>query len=243
MAWVSVIGPDMQQVAYRLQEGAGCGQHHGAEHDQELADAVLEDGQVAYRLADERGLMWIGEGLREVGIVPGSALRADQHDAARALMSGVDPRTGEVLLEAKQLCDPRGKLPGAALVTALESAAAERGLSVQAMLAARPAMVKRSAQLARGVGREGEAHLIRLQDVETLARAARIELAGVYEPKALAYARKWQDAKVRVGNRGYDLTLDVSKSLSVLYGLADAEFAAGIEGVYAEAVTETVRAI
>jgi hypothetical protein len=31
------------------------------------------DGQLSYRLGGERGLVWIGEGLREVGIVPGTS--------------------------------------------------------------------------------------------------------------------------------------------------------------------------
>ncbi|MFC7723248.1 hypothetical protein [Nonomuraea recticatena] len=121
-------------------------------------------------------------------------------------MSGIDPRTGEVLVEAKHLADPRAKLAGEPLVVALEVAAAERGVTVGRMLAARPAMVKRAAQLARGVDREGQAHLIRIHDVEKLARAAGL-VAQVYEAEDLAYARKWRDATVRVGNRGYDLTL------------------------------------
>ncbi|MEV2273697.1 MobF family relaxase [Nonomuraea africana] len=238
MAWVSVIGPSMEQMEYRLQEGAGCGLAQPGEHAHEVADQ-----QIAYRLADERTLMWIGEGLREVGITPQTPLTTDQHEAAKALMSGVDPRTGEVLVEAKHLADPRAKLAGEPLVAALEAAAAERGVTVGRMLAARPAMVKRAAQLARGVDREGQAHLIRIHDVEKLARAAGLDLAQVYEASELAYAHKWRDATVRVGNRGYDLTLDVTKSVSVLYGLADAEFAAAIEGVFADAVVETVAAV
>ncbi|GAA2699029.1 hypothetical protein [Nonomuraea recticatena] len=35
-----------------------------------LAHEPVADQQIADRLADERGLMWIGEGLREVGITP-----------------------------------------------------------------------------------------------------------------------------------------------------------------------------
>ncbi|GAA2418708.1 hypothetical protein GCM10010404_91640 [Nonomuraea africana] len=228
----------MEQMEYRLQEGAGCGLAQPGEHAHEVADQ-----QIAYRLADERALMWIGEGLREVGITPQTPLTTDQHEAAKALMSGVDPRTGEVLVEAKHLADPRAKLAGEPLVAALEAAAAERGVTVGRMLAARPAMVKRAAQLARGVDREGQAHLIRIHDVEKLARAAGLDLAQVYEASELAYAHKWRDATVRVGNRGYDLTLDVTKSVSVLYGLADAEFAAAIEGVFADAVVETVAAV
>ncbi|MEV4165897.1 hypothetical protein [Nonomuraea dietziae] len=66
--------------------------------------------------------------------------------------------------------------------------------------------------------------------MDKLARAAGLDPAQVYEAGELAYARKWRDATVRVGNRGYDLTLDVTKSVS------DAEFSAAIEGVFADAV-------
>ncbi|MGV9387330.1 MobF family relaxase [Nonomuraea sp. NPDC003707] len=46
-----------------------------------------------------------------------------------------------------------------------------------------------------------------------------------------------------VGNRGYDLTLDLPKSVSVLYGLADDELARGIEDAFAQAVYDTVAAV
>jgi hypothetical protein len=78
MAWVSVIGPSMEQVEYRLQEGAGCGLAQPGEH----AHEPVANQQIAYRLADERALMWIGEGLREVGITPQTSLTADQHQGA-----------------------------------------------------------------------------------------------------------------------------------------------------------------
>lgn len=240
MAWVSVIGPSMEQVDYRLQEGAGCGMASPGEHGH--ADADL-DGQISYRLADERGLMWVGEGLRELGLMPGTRLTPDQHEAARAIMSGVDPRSGEVLVAAKHVSDPRAKLPGAPLLAALQSAAAGQHLTVPQLLAGYAKASQRAVQLARGVARERMAYTIRIHDAEQLAHAAGIDLAQVYEADTLAYADKWRDAKVRVGNRGYDLTLDVSKSVSVLYGLADRSLAAAIEQVFADAVSETVTAM
>lgn len=241
MAWVNVLGPCMEQVDYRLQEGAGCGVPQAGEHGHERHEEP--DGQLSYRLSGGRALVWIGEGLREVGIIPGTSLTPDQHGKARALMSGEDPNTGRLLLKAKHAVDPRGKLPAAPFGEALEEAAAGRGTTVDGLLAARPAMVKRAAQMARGIAREGEAHLVRIGDLEQLARAAAVDLAEVYEPEVLAYARKWRDSRVRIGNRGYDLTLDVSKSTSVLVGLADAGFAAELESVVVDAVFETVAAV
>ncbi|WP_327581620.1 relaxase domain-containing protein [Nonomuraea sp. NBC_00507] len=242
MAWVSVIGPLMEQVDYRLQEGAGCGIHRAGEHEHEGAHPEA-DGQIAYRLADERGLMWVGQGLRELGLASETSLAATQHDIARAIMSGLDPFTGEVLVPAKHVTDPRAKLPAAPLGEALESAAVERGTTVEQLLDERPAMAKRAARMARGIARQGEAHLMPIKDIEQLASAAGIDLAQLCSARSLAYARKWRDARVRIGNRGYDLTLDIVKSVSVLYGLADREFAAELEDVFAAAVTETVAAV
>ncbi|MGV9386190.1 MobF family relaxase [Nonomuraea sp. NPDC003707] len=242
VAWVSVIGPSMEQVDYRLQEGAGCGLHHDDDHGHEGGHADA-DGQITYRLADERGLMWIGQGLRELGLTSETSLAAIQHDVARAIMSGLDPVTGEVLVPAKHVSDPRAKLPAAPLGEALEAAAAEHGTTIEQLLAERPVMVARAARMARGIARQGEAHLIPIKDIEQLARAAGIDLTQVYSVRELAHARKWRDAKVRIGNRGYDLTLDVSKSVSVLYGLADQTFAGELEDVFAAAVAETVTAV
>ncbi|MFC7591648.1 MobF family relaxase [Nonomuraea antimicrobica] len=231
----------MEQVEYRLQEGAGCGVPQLGEHGREGREEP--DGQVGYRLDGGCALVWVGEGLREVGIVPGTRLTADQHGKARALMDGRDPNTGKVLMAARHVVDPRGKLPGAPFVEALEAIATVRGTTVEDLLAARPAMVKRAAQMTRGVVREGEAHLVRIEDLDRLAFAVGIDLAEVYEPEELAYARKWRDARVRVGNRGYDLTLDVTKSVSVLHGLADPRFAAELEAVFGKAVFETAAAV
>ncbi|SEG86027.1 hypothetical protein SAMN05444920_105629 [Nonomuraea solani] len=66
-------------------------------------------------------------------------------------MSGLDPHTGEVLVPAKHVSDPRAKLPAAPLGDALENAAAERDATVEQMLAERPAMAKRAARMARGI--------------------------------------------------------------------------------------------
>ncbi|MFD1938756.1 MULTISPECIES: hypothetical protein [Nonomuraea] len=55
-------------------------------------------------------------------------------------------------MAAKYAVDPRAKLAAAPLWQALEKVATERGTSVAAMLAARPAMAKRAKRLERGLG-------------------------------------------------------------------------------------------
>ncbi|MFI6915389.1 MobF family relaxase [Streptosporangium sp. NPDC050284] len=236
MAWVSTLGPSMAQVDYRLQEGAGCQSHHLVRGQ--------EDGQISYRLAGDRPLMWIGDGLREVGLTPGTPLTADQHEMARALMDGRHPHTGQVLMEAKRAVDPRAMLPGGPLLTALEKAAAERGVAdVAALVAGNEEMAKRAVRLQRGVRRKGEAYVIPYDDARRLAKAAGLDLAAVYDADQLAEARRWREARVRVGNRGYDLTLDLAKSVSVLHGLGDAAVSAVVDEEFTASVIETVDAV
>lgn len=241
MAWVSVIGPSMEQVEYRLRDGAGCGAHRDADRAQGAPQQPRE--QITYRLADERGLMWIGQGLGEFGIIPETPLTSDQYAAARALMNGVHPWNGEVLVPAKHAIDPRAKLPAAPLLAVMEAVAAEQGTTVQERLADRPAVARRVARMARGIARQGEAHLMTVTEIEQVARAAGIDPAQAYTADELDTARRWRTSRVRIGNRGYDLTLDVTKSMSVLYGLAGREFAAELEAVFAGAVVETVAAV
>ncbi|MEU0480914.1 MobF family relaxase [Streptosporangium sp. NPDC006013] len=230
---MSTLGPDQAQVDYRLREGAGCG-----------VPELQADAQLAYRLTGERPLMWIGDGLREVGLTPGSPLTADQHDTARALMDGRHPHTGEVLVAAKKAVDPRAMLPGAPLLAALQQAAIERGAAaVSALVRGNEAMTKRAARLERGVQRKGEAYVLAYEDARKLAKTAGLDLAAVYDAEQLAEARRWREARVRVGNRGYDLTLDVSKSVSLLHALSSPEVGAAVQTMFTQSVVETVAAV
>ncbi|GGK10572.1 hypothetical protein GCM10010123_45700 [Pilimelia anulata] len=234
MAWVTTLGPNMDQIEYRLQ-ASGC----SLERD--------VDGQVEYRIdGGDRPLEWVGQGLREVGIEPGAVLDDAGKDAARALADGVDPRTGQVLVAPKMAVDPRAKLPARPLVEAVAAAAQRAGVSVPKLLDD-DRVAARYARAARGVTgeREGAAgsHRVPVRDLERVAAAAGIDLAEVYDGAQLAAAREHADARVVVGNRGYDLTLDLPKSYSVLVGLADEQLAAQLEDAYLAAVRETVAAV
>ncbi|WP_033325021.1 hypothetical protein, partial [Actinomadura atramentaria] len=92
MAWLTVIGPAVEQVEYRLEASAGCG------HTQAAGDA-----QTAYRMDPANRLTWFGGGLGDVGIRAGEELRGEADKArARALMDGVHPESGEVLVAPKR---------------------------------------------------------------------------------------------------------------------------------------------
>ena len=222
MAWVTTIGPDAAQVEYRLQDGCGC------------------DAQVEYRLGFEAELEWIGRGLADVGLEAGAPV---DKAAARLLAEGRHPQTGERLLRPKLAVDPRGKLGAREVVDALHLAAVERGVEVAELLGDDERLVKRFARLERGLRREGEAHRVPVVDVEKLTAAAGVDVEALYEAEHLAEARKHAGARVRVGNRGYDLVLDLSKSYTALVGLASPEVAAELRALYLQAARETVAAM
>lgn len=231
VAWVTTIGPDAAQIDYRLQEQAGC------------SLTVGDDVQVTYRMESDRPLEWIGEGLREVGIEPGTVLDDAGKAAARTLSTGRDPRNNDVLVEPKLAVDPRAKLPADTLVDAIAAAADAAGRTPAQLLAIDSRAAARYARIVRGIDRERDAHRVPVADLQRVAKAAGVRLDDVYDPDKLAAAREHADARVRVGNRGYDLTLDLPKSYSVLTGLASPELAGELEDVYLTAVRETVTAM
>ncbi|MEV6685100.1 MobF family relaxase [Streptomyces sp. NPDC051130] len=214
-----------EQVEYRLAEDCGCDR--------------FEDAQVEKRLAGESSLRWIGGGLGELGLVAGDPV---DPDAARMLMDGRDWRTGERLVERKKVLDPRGKLAARVVVDAVRAAADESGMTVPAYLA-RPALSERFARAERGILRDGEAHLLPFADAERLAVAAGLGLDGLYGAHVVAMARPWMRHHVDVGLRGVDITLDLPKSVSAVYGLAGTALAARIEEDWLASVTEAVDAL
>jgi len=242
VAWVTRLGPSMEQVDYRLSRSAGC---EAVLTPAPEAAEPFQDRQVGYRLdAADRRLEWAGNGLRELDIEPGTALGEDQRDTARVIMSGRDPATDEVLVSPKMAADPRGKLPAATLLNTLEAVPAAPGnTTLEAISAADKAAGLRLARMTRGVAREGEAHKIPVRDAARIARAAGLELGDIYGKEKVKEASGFADRKVRTGNRGYDLTLDLPKSVSVLWALADPVLAARIEAAFTASVRETLSVV
>jgi conjugative relaxase-like TrwC/TraI family protein len=101
----------------------------------------------------------------------------------------------------------------------------------------------RLARMFRGVAREGEAHKIPVPDAARIAAAADVELGEIYGKEKVKEASEFAGRKVRTGNRGYDLTLDLPKSVSVLWVLADPATAARIEAAFTALVRETVSVV
>ncbi|MEV2264086.1 MobF family relaxase [Streptomyces anulatus] len=138
------------------------------------------DGQVDYHLdASERPLVWIGGGLTEFDITPGSTLAPEQFPAARRLMLGDDPRTGQTLVEPKLAIAPAAKLPAAPLARAIRRAAAERSVNPVSLLDSKrkqDAFRRMESQLKRF----GETHRVPISTVLKLADAVGINAVDLY---------------------------------------------------------------
>jgi conjugative relaxase-like TrwC/TraI family protein len=138
------------------------------------------DGQVDYHLdASERALVWIGGGLTEFDITPGSVLAPEQFPAARRLMHGEDPRTGQTLVEPKLAIAPAAKLPAAPLARAIRRVAAERSVNPASLLDSKrkqDAFRRMESQLKRF----GESHRVPVSTVLKLADAVGIDAVDLY---------------------------------------------------------------
>ncbi|MCY0947297.1 MobF family relaxase [Streptomyces antarcticus] len=211
-----------QQVEYRLAESCGCDQK--------------ADSQVEYRLADPSDLRWIGSGLVEVGLEAGAVV---DPDAARALMDGCDPRSGEQLVTRKRVLDPRGKVVARVLVDAVREHA-EAAEMTPAEYLGNDKLAARFARAERGIVRDGEGHVLPVADVERIAEAAGLDAEELYGEVVITSARQWSSTHVDVGLRGVDVTAEMSKSISVAFGLADEATAAAMEQDFLDSINEAV---
>lgn len=229
MGHVTRLGPNMGQVEYRLEQSAGC----------------AADVQTDYRLAESQAtLEWIGSGLAEVGIETGTALDGESaKDTARAIMDGRDPRTGDVLVAPKKAVDPRAKLAAAPLVDAVNTAAKAAGHQTPSEAFTDKRRRTEFERLVRGVAKDQDRHRANITLLSRVAAAAGVDLAGVYKTEDIDEARKHASKRVVVGNRGYDLELDVPKSYSVLQAVAPDALSADLDRVFREAARETVGAV
>ncbi|SDP97809.1 MobF family relaxase [Lentzea jiangxiensis] len=249
MSWVTPIGSAPEQIDYRLwlQHGCGVGGSDGS--------------QLEYSAGTERPLIWIGRALAELGIEAGTELTPDQHPLARALMDGLHPRTGEQLVELKRGLPVEAKVPIAQLVRMIEGVAREADVDVSEVLRHRQGrwcgttskrMLDMFHRARRAVAREGELAMLRADHAGQLADAAELRLdavweAGVYEAAAANLIKTVSvvaddgtrtevvvDNRVIVGNRGYDITLTLPKSFSVLREFVDEETGRELDAIYTD---------
>jgi len=245
VAYVTPIGSAAAQVEYRLTQAHGCGRAEAAE----TRFSYHADGS-------ERPLVWTGRGLAEVGIAAGSVLDESQFDAARALMAGLDPRSGERLVEPKLAVYEDAKVALGPLVHAVQAAAVARGVRPEALFAS--VKVGRAyGRAVRAVVNDGDGAVLRADDAGRIADAVGLDVesvwgAGVYAAAVgnLTETRTVTGADGKgveqlvprrkvVGNMGYDVSFTLPKSHSLLLAFADESTAAAVEAVYTAGVGAT----
>ena len=213
---------EAEQDEYRLRQE--CSADHTRQADAQTEYRVQADGP--------RPIERVGNGWASLGRVPGQVLEsAEDLEEVRAVMGARDPDTGLALLKRKTQVAPTGRLPAADYVRALErrQAAAPEGSWAH----------RRVARMVRGVAKE-PAHTVPVRDLERVAKAVGVALESVYGAGHLAYARRHAHDREVVGTRGWDLTLDVPKSVSALYALSDEDTSRRVEEAFLTSVRETV---
>jgi conjugative relaxase-like TrwC/TraI family protein len=179
---------------------------------------------------------------------------------ARNLIRGQHPVTGEQLVAPKVAVPAAAKLSLGPLVGAVNEAAQARGID-PATLFDGVALSRAWATAERSVGRRGGRAVARVDEAVALAEAAGLDPATVwggervgearaalYEPRAVRDEHgevvlgedgtpkvELVEARQRVGIAGYDIGINVPKSMSVLLAMAPDELVARIEDVYAQA--------
>jgi len=230
MAHVTAI-VSVAQVEYRVAEGHGCGPR-----EEELAE------QSEYRVAGMGGLqMWVGEGLADVGLTQGSvwAEGAGSADAgaARALMAGVHPGTGEQLVAPVLRLPEEAKLPAVALLDAVVGRGVEAGAR-QTLAGERD-----WSRLVEGARRLGDGYTVDVRLLAKVASRAGVDLGELYgQERVDAALGVAAGERVDVRTKGYDLTLTLPKSFSVAWALAPAGQRQAIADAYTQAAVDVVRA-
>lgn len=216
------------QVAYRL-----------------AGDPELENDQVAYRLGeqtDARQVFWIGDGAtaQALGVSPGEAVSGADVERVYALMEGVNPATGEVLVAPKVAVAESAKLPAVPAYDAIVWAAAERGVAAEDLFyTARDR--KDWAAFTRQVQAKGDTYRVPVERIETLAEAARVRIEGAYGRGQWAEAIASKGQRVAVGIKGYDVGLTLTKGASIGLVMADGERREQLAAIARHAALETYR--
>ncbi len=183
-------------------------------------------------------------------------LDESQFDAARALMAGLDPRTGERLVEPKLAVFDDAKVALGPLVQAVEAAAVARGVHPDGCFAS-VKVGKAYGRAVRAVVNDGDGAMLRADDAGRIADAVGLDVESVWGPGVYAAAvgnltetktMTGPDGKTTeqlvprrkvVGNLGYDVSFTLPKSHSLLLAFADETTAAAVEAVYTAQVGAT----
>ena len=216
------------QVAYRL-----------------AGDPELDNDQVAYRLGeqtDARQVFWIGDGAtaQAVGVTPGETVTGADVGRVYALMDGVNPVTGEVLVAPKMAVAESAKLPAVPAYDAIVFAAAERGMDAEALFRTDTDRAAWAA-FARQVQAKGDTYRVSVERIEALGEVSRVPVASGYGRKQWANAVASKGQRVPVGIKGYDVGLTLTKGASLGLVMADGPQREQLAAIARQAALETYR--
>ncbi|MFE3455970.1 AAA family ATPase [Nocardiopsis aegyptia] len=224
-------GIDNEQINYRLAQA--CGEQHAH-------DAALE--HQFDRLRGEYGIERIGRGWSAFGRDAGTPLdNREEVDEVRAIMAGVDPATGRVLLKPKLAVAPSAKLSGREFVEALHNEAQHRGTTAERLLAHDAKAAERFARLERMLVRQGQSHRAPVADLEQVATAAGMNLEQAYDAQELASARTHANDRVAVGCCARDLVLTRPRTPDGLTALLPEEAALRMDQMWMDSVRQGVQ--
>ncbi|MEI6624348.1 MAG: relaxase domain-containing protein, partial [Actinomycetes bacterium] len=191
-----------EQVAYRLG-----------------GDRALSADQIAYRLGlttDARTVMWIGAGAtaRTLGVTSGEPVTGADVPKVRAIMEGVNPVTGEVLVAPKIEVAPAAKVAAVPAYDAIVLAAASQGKTpVQLFTSARGKADW--GRLERAVKAKGDFHRVPAFRLATLGAVAGVDVSTAYPAPEWDAAMAAKDERVTVGVKAYDVRLTLPKGASL----------------------------
>jgi conjugative relaxase-like TrwC/TraI family protein len=193
---------------------------------------------------EPRGV-WCGSAAASVGAP--RVLDAAGESVLRNLLAGCDGH-GETLVAPVWRGDPRGRVPTRLLVAAVTGAADTRGIDLATLLSD-PGLV--TVFEAARTSLEADARLPRrpraslpVELAGRLAAAAGLDPVEVFRAPdgrdAFGEALRFADARVDVRRAGLDLTFSAPKSVSVLFGVADAQVAAEVRDAHRVALEQTI---
>jgi conjugative relaxase-like TrwC/TraI family protein len=223
------LGHGADAAEYYLQRQAGCG--HSADYYTEAE-------------GEPRGV-WCGSSARSLGV--GLTLDAAGEGVLRHLLDGRGP-DGTELVAAVWRGDPRGRVPAALLVRAVERVAHGRSVQPAALIddagltAAFDRAVVAVATDAR-LPRRPRASLP-VEVAGRIARAAGLDPGEVFRGDdgrdVFGAALPFAGERVDVRRAGLDLTFSAPKSVSVLFGLGDEVVVAEVRAAHQAAVEQTL---
>jgi hypothetical protein len=202
MAWAVKI-TNRAQVLYWTKGRYGCS---------------LEPGRV-------EPLVWTGPGLAAIGKKAGMVAAMAQ---AQRLVQCQHPDTGVMFRQQQMKVHKDAKLPGALFEAAVKEKGEILGVDREQVLVYATAR-RRWGRMVRALADPTGDKFVPIADLEQMARAAGLDLADVYDPKKLAFARTHRHKRAAKGILSVGFILSFPKSFSLLVALAPPDLAAALE--------------